>query len=207
MFSGFVFRGDTRAPEIIFKEGFVPSREFDSGVSLDDRMDRMTGNLNNGFTFGYGVSTALSALIAAFYTKRRSRNYVTPIYDQKLYKLVFKSIFGISLSPTYDGYTYLIDARDFSGYAIPVPPQYRNRMALKNEWRDLGMLKEIYEVNFIHALPSTSIVGAIWSDAHVMDKECKRTRAWGWQLEKLVLTLGENPDYDGDAASVAKLFE
>ncbi len=197
MFSGFVFRGDTRRPEIIFQEGFIPTGRFDFSVSEDQRMDRMTGNLDGGFTFNHGVSTTLSTRIAQFYVKHSNpfgNKYLRHIQpaDRYIYDYYF------------NGYIYLIDARRMAGYGISVPEIYEDQILLKGKKQRL--LHEIYEVNFIHAIPNTSIVGAVWSDDHVVDTSCEASRLW-MGLTKIKLTLGENPHYEGDAASVAKLFK
>ena len=104
----------------------------------------------------------------------------------------------------FDGYIYLIDARDMAGYVIGVPEAYQNEPLLRG--RQQQFLKETYEVNFIHAIPNTSIVGAVWSDNFVMDRHCRRSREWMGK-SGFELMLGENPQYNGDAEGVAKLFK
>ena len=195
IFSGFVFRGDTRKPELIFREGFIPTGVFEHSTTLEARMERLTGNMDNGFTFSYGVSTSLSSRIAQFYVEHRNP---TGHYYQ------FPSGFGAYTSfYAFDGYIYLIDARDMAGYAINVPEVYKGHPLLMGKRQEF--LHEIYEVNFIHAIPNTSVVGAVWLDNFVMNKDCHTSRAWMGR-SGFKLSLGENPQYNGDAETVAKLF-
>ncbi|WP_330924153.1 hypothetical protein [Candidatus Sororendozoicomonas aggregata] len=213
LFSGFVFRGDTRGPEVIFKEGFVPLYQLRADQDVDLFMDRMTGNIGQGYTYGCGVSTAISARIAGYYVQHNNPcpyEAQCAVMDRShwlsnWFQMTFEV--GPLFAPyTYSGFVYLIDARLMSGYAIPVPERYRDKLLVNIDWRNAEMLKEIYEVNFMHAIPDTAIVGAVWSDKHVTDDECKKSLDW-LEYKNLELTLGENPEYDGDAASVAKLFE
>ncbi|WP_330925448.1 hypothetical protein [Candidatus Sororendozoicomonas aggregata] len=201
IFSGFVFRGDRREPSVIFEEGFVPRGEFNQSVSIDQRMDRLTGNMSGGFTLSYGVSTCLSSRIAQFYVK---------LYNPTI--KFHNSFYTQSKAPsrthvnwcTFDGYIYLIDARDMAGYAISLPKVYKKQELLAG--KPQKFLHKIYEVNFIHAIPNTSIVGAVWSDNFVTDDICRNSEEWVG-LEGIELTLGENPEYEKDAADVAELFK
>ncbi|WP_330927178.1 hypothetical protein [Candidatus Sororendozoicomonas aggregata] len=195
-FSGFVFRGDKRKPELIFREGFIPTGVFEHSTTLDARMDRLTGSLNGGFTFNYGVSTSLSTRIAQFYLKLGSKPLFMKRYYPELDWYLDRRIIS--------GYIYLIDARNMAGYAISAPKAYASSQWLYGN--DQDFLREIYEVNFVHAIPNTSIVGAVWSDEHVIDEPCGRSEEW-MGCYGIKLTLGENPGYEGDAASVAALFK
>ncbi|WP_330925418.1 hypothetical protein [Candidatus Sororendozoicomonas aggregata] len=195
IFSGFVFRGDSRRPEIIFEQGFIPRGRFYDDISIDHRMDRMTGALNGGFTFAAGVSTSLSTRIAQYYVKLNTLNTDNIKY--------FNPLSGSGPGwCAFAGYIYLIDARDMAGYAIGVPEAYRNHPLLLGQ--EQAFLHEIYEVNFIHAIPNTSIVGIVWSDKHVGD-DYRWSEEWMGQ-SGIELILGENPEYNGNAAKVAKLF-
>ncbi len=196
LFSGFVFRGDKRRPELIFREGFIPTGVFEHSTSLDDRMDRLTGRKRDGFTFNHGVSTSVSSRIAQFYVQ-----FDNPTAG---YDTMPSGLGSVTSWWAFDGYIYLIDARDMAGYAIGVPETYQNEPLLKG--RQQQFLKETYEVNFIHAIPNTSIVGAVWSDNFVMDRHCRRSREWMGK-SGFELMLGENPQYNGDTESVAKLFK
>ncbi len=167
--------------------------EFCSEVSVDTRMARLTGALDGGFTYGYGVSTTLSARIAMFYVLRNSR----PTFCLDRFHWWY---------PYYKGYIYLIDARVMSGYAIPVPEEYRDSTILHHEWHDAGVLKQIYEVNFVHPIPNSSIVGVVWSNKHVKDEECEMSLDW-LSDTNIQLTLGENTAYDGDMEEVTRLFQ
>ncbi len=192
MFSGFVFRGDKIRPEVIFQKGFVPSETFDHSVTPNQ-----AESINIGLVFNHGVSTTLSTRVAQFQVKHN--NDTVRKYNHYL-EYLDTFIDGYY----FDGYIYLIDARCMAGYGINVPKDYKNQLLLMGKQQ--AFLHEIYEVKFIHAIPNTSIVGAVWSDDHVADKSCETSRQWMGDLD-VKLTLGENPEYDGDVVTVAKLFK
>ena len=94
-FSGYVFRGDTRPPDIIFKQGFM----LWNPVTEMEQVQTMTGvspELDEcpffyGRTFKEGISTVVHVYEAAFYIKKRWRP---------------------------SGYVYLIDAMDMAGFVV-----------------------------------------------------------------------------------------
>ncbi len=222
VFSGFVFRGDSRAPERIFSDGFEPLPQYRFNPANDTEeefMAEITGE-KRGYTQKFGISTALSARIAGYYTHlsydrgRDFEYFVSRTVSQQrsnVSRLSFWFQWTFEVGPLFSsphpftGYIYLIDARLMSGYAIKVPP-WRRDTRLVNLGLDAHLLQEIYEVNFMHAIPATAIVGVLWSHKQATVKQCMDSLNWIYHRD-LELTLGENPEYDGDAASVAKLFE
>ena len=90
-FSGYVFRGDTRPPDLIFERGFELQQT--PGDELTTQR-KMIGAVRDGFTDNYGISTSVCASVSAQYA------------------------FEFALR---GGYVYLIDATVFKGFAIPAP--------------------------------------------------------------------------------------
>ena len=95
------------------------------------------------------------------------------------------------------GYVYLIDAVHLSGFAIPSPcPDHPLA-------RRFPVLVPLYEVNFMHGIPNTSIVGAVWPKA--LDDEHSQP----WPDNPGKLSLAVNPEYEGGmegAKAVVKRF-
>ena len=94
-FSGYVFRGDTRPPDIIFEQGFMLLKP----VTEMRHVELMTGVCSEldetpcyyGCTFRRGISTTVCVYDAGFYTVR---GWQPP------------------------GYVYLIDAMDMAGFVV-----------------------------------------------------------------------------------------
>ena len=145
LFSGFVFRADTRPPDVIFRTGFSPRTGlYDASVTLDERMRDYTGSAF-GTTGTAGVSTTVCAHAARYYNPSWMSGFLAG---------------GGGID---SGYIYLIDARFLTGYAIrtPRPNKYPSTV--------FPILRFIYEVNFTHTIPATHIVGVVWSSAHAYD--------------------------------------
>ena len=88
-FSGYVFRADSRPPQVIFEQGFV----LQLSVKSMHQIARMTGSVLRGYTGSDGISTTICAQIAAKYAAR--------------------------LEDQVNGCIYLIDAVDMNGFAMP----------------------------------------------------------------------------------------
>ena len=96
-FSGYVFRGDTRPPDIIFEQGFM----LQHPVKSMDQVLMMTGLSHyarcRGYTGSEGISTSVSVDNASYYTASRRGSEIR-------------------------GYVYLIDAMDMAGFAVSETP-------------------------------------------------------------------------------------
>ncbi|UYM17291.1 hypothetical protein [Endozoicomonas euniceicola] len=163
-FSGYVFRGDTRPPNLIFEDGFelqlTPGDE-------NTRARTMIGAVGGGATGIYGISTSVCVSVCAQYSLRFSRrNPRSP--------------------STGSGYVYLIDATEFKGFAIPAPDP-NERVVIHNP-----ILRDIYEVNFASNIPGSYIVGIVWPlgkiDAGM--KNCRCT--WPFSLTRIWLAVNPN---------------
>ena len=111
-FSGYVFRGDARPPDIIFEQGFKPQFPL---VSMD-QMCMMTGLSPDaslpGFTGRKGVSTNVSVYSASRY----------PLNIPK-YK--------------FPGYVYLIDAMYLAGFVVSNDPITFSKPPALNEIKEV----------------------------------------------------------------------
>lgn len=151
-FSGYVFRGDTRTPQVIFSQGF----QLQWPLVTQEQIPRLTGAMG-GITYDEGISTAISVKVASAYSQRGGNQ---------------------------PGYVYLINACAYAGFAILNPRA--------GFWAQLlPFLNDIYEVNFMHSIPNTSIVGVVWSS----DNDLPYTHLWPHTLPGLRLAV--NPDYEG----------
>ncbi len=167
-FSGYVFRGDHRSPEIIFREGFkkqVVLTQEDIGV--------VTGDMN-GLTRNCGISTTVCAIVASRYGVGTTRVPGFPFNP---------------LNPS--GFpkrsnVYLIDAVSFTGFAIPSPRPDHYLVG------HFPILRRIYEVNFTHNIPSDHIVGLVWpfDEKPFCNAQCP------WVFPDM-LCLAVNPEYRG----------
>ena len=95
------------------------------------------------------------------------------------------------------GYVYLIDALNFTGFAIPAPHTEYN-LALR-----FPIIQKICEVNFTHTIPNTSIIGVVWPE------NMPRPRPFPWPSFPKALRLAVNPEYEGGmkgAREVVELF-
>ncbi|UYM18431.1 scabin-related ADP-ribosyltransferase [Endozoicomonas euniceicola] len=97
-FSGYVFRGDSRPPDVIFEQGFM----LQYSVQLIEQMNMMTGTspFNNlpGFTGKEGISTSVCVCNASLYANNRKAS-------------------------EFRGYVYLIDAMYMGGFAVSDDPE------------------------------------------------------------------------------------
>jgi hypothetical protein len=138
-YDGYVFRGDTRESETVFREGFKPR------TPIPADLDRVNG-FNGGFggdpdalgLDGKGISTS------AFYNKDNVGAYV---YGEGRTDKNGERV---------RGYTYLIDARGMKGFHL-----YRN-WALQG-YRDnpgnRGSNIQPTEINYIDDIPANRIIG------------------------------------------------
>ncbi len=190
LFSGFVFRGDKRPPDMVFNTGLAPRprpvnfeefvnnklaegippgtttienlrKQYDKKYNPARVISEYTGG-RTGFTHEFGVSTTICAHVA--------QQYLIEGRNRTLAK----------------GYVYLIDARSMAGYAIrsPRPTKYPTTT--------FPALKTIYEVNFTHMIPASFIVGIVWSYGFE-STSYRCTTVWSAGIKRLM--LGSNPSY------------
>lgn len=132
-FSGYVFRGDTRKPEIIFERGFELQLEPYSRRTES----RIVGAIG-GITGTLGVSTSVCASACGHYSFRPTElDPFTPGGGS--------------------GFVYLIDATEFKGFAIPTPRPDDPIVSFN------PILRDIYEVNFASYITGNYIVGIVWA--------------------------------------------
>ena len=176
-FSGFVFRGDTRTPEDIFYSGFVNQ----TPLTNEDQVLRMAGGIGWGYTYTYGVSTAISLPVCQQYIERIHRK---PFHIDKRYNT---------------GCIYLIDAMHLSGFAIRHPFEDGEFV------QTFPTTRGLYEVNFMHGIPNTSIVGVLFQ--HLGRRNVLK-RIWPFIPESFPpnyvydlrsVYLAVNPEYEGGA--------
>ncbi|UYM17289.1 hypothetical protein [Endozoicomonas euniceicola] len=145
-FSGYVFRGDARPPDLIFEVGF--GLQPTSSSARRHRL-RTIGAVKGGITGKHGISTSVCASVCGHYSSRAS-----------------------NLDPFSSGagFVYLIDATEFKGFAIP-SPRPNDPIAAQNP-----ILKDIYEVNFASYIPGSYIVGIVWPSGRITSglKHCQR---------------------------------
>ncbi|MCF1429949.1 MAG: hypothetical protein LPD71_02560 [Shewanella sp.] len=84
------------------------------------------------------------------------------------------------------GYVYLIDAVNMGGFAIPTPRVNHYLV------RQFPILRSLYEVNYMHSIPHTSIVGVVWPAHHRAPETSRR-----WIEHPIELKLAVNPEYEG----------
>ena len=170
-FSGYVFRGDIRPPDIVFQAGFeiAPSTQ-----SADKKLQALTwAYTGSGKPMGAGVSTTICVQAAGYFCHH-----------------------GIYMETA--GYVYLIDATLFKGFAIASTPA--SHLA---GWFPY-LHERICDVNFMHPIPNTNIVGVVWPD--------KRSRPENvcWRSAPATgLLLAVNPEYEkgmAGAKEVENLF-
>ena len=135
-FSGYVFRGDNRGPEIIFREGFKKQV-----ILTQEDIGTVTGD-TNGLTYNCGISTTVCASVASSYGVGTAGGL--SIGTANFLGLISR------------GNVYLIDAVTFTGFAIP-SPRPDHHIA-----ETFPFLRRIYEANFTHNIPSDHIVGLVW---------------------------------------------
>ncbi|WP_330926815.1 hypothetical protein [Candidatus Sororendozoicomonas aggregata] len=126
-----------------------------------------------GITYSEGISTSVCAQVASTYRSDPKCWLVTEL-------------------------AYLIDAVNFSGFAIPNPRPEHPFV------REFPILAGIYEVNFMHSIPNTSIVGAVWPG-----NTARPIMGRFWPHYPQSLRLAVNPEYEGGmegAKAVAAQF-
>ena len=167
-FRGYVFRGDSRLPRVIFQSGFGMQIPLES----ENQLPTLTGAVG-GITGSEGISTSICVQAAVHYAK-----------DPR---------FPVMMS----GCVYLIDATSFTGFSMPTP-RPAAPVAI-----NFPILNQIYEVNFMHSIPNTSIVGVVWP-AYALSPIGVL-----WSQYPQSLRLAVNPEYEGGMAgaqAVVKLF-
>ncbi|MCW7555017.1 hypothetical protein NX722_20805 [Endozoicomonas gorgoniicola] len=169
-FSGLVFRGDRRSPVEIFERGFA--LQYDPSTS--PTLEREAIGAAGGITRSTGISTSICAPACARYSFLYTRR---------------NPFSGNSASrATNAGFVYLIDAREYRGFAIP-SPRPDTEIAMHNPF-----LKEIYEVNFVCNIPRDKVVGIVWPLGGREDGLRQCTGFWVHRPERLWLAV--NPFYE-----------
>jgi len=138
-FSGYVFRGDTRPPEVVFHEGF---QLVDQTPVVSEAEVRVLAGAEGGITGNQGVSTTVCASVAGYYCNRQP-NFVVGRGGRRIRTLGYQK-----------GYVYLIDALHLAGFAMPSPREDEFTSAHP-------VLREVYEVNFMHSIIGEDIVGMV----------------------------------------------
>ena len=129
--------------------------------------------IRRGVTYSEGVSTSISFAAACKYRQ-----------DAVLQSLMV-------------GKVYLIDAVYFRGFALPSPRPNDPLCSI------YPVLRDIYEVNFIHNIPHTSIVGVVWP------KGSHRPQEGGWEpaMSMERLNLAVNPEYEGGMEGAVEIVD
>lgn len=133
-----LYRGDTRPPEVIFREGFKLRKK-------SKKMEDYAGTAN----LEYGVSTTKDKLKAKHYSNH----------------IVHARVAGVP--PTHiQGYVYVIDPRGLPGVDILETWQSRpqNRSNRLTQW--FGMAQDKQEVNFAADIPASNILGYLKFEAN-----------------------------------------
>ncbi|MDG6398848.1 hypothetical protein QCD79_02480 [Pseudomonas quasicaspiana] len=136
VYRGFVFRGDTRAPDVIFKKGF---KLRTPAADLQKDIHQATG-VRGGFGGGHdaldpdgrGISTSV-------------------FYDQD-------HVGAFTYGGAKGGHTYLVDARKLDGYHL-----YANDFAARYPQSPRLNLAPV-EINYATDIPPSAIVGAYDKD-------------------------------------------
>ena len=101
----------------------------------------------------------------------------------------------ISSNNELNGYIYLVDVMDIAGFVVR-PYGWFRAIAAR-----FPILEEIYEVNFMHSIPNTSVIGAV----------CHIDPSWfcpmPWDLVPTELWLVVNPEYEGGMAGAKIVVE
>ena len=132
-FCGYVFRGDRRPPEIVFRQGFMLPKPIESVDHL-----RCATGYWSGCTADYGVSTSAGVYIASHYVTRYDHN--TPSYSI--------------------GYVYLIDATCMIGFHMPDIGILTDGRIYEGDLASLAEVK-IGEVNFPCSIPNSLVIGMV----------------------------------------------
>ena len=162
-FSGYVFRGDSRPPMLLFDRGF--ELQFTSG-SEKTHEDMMIGAVG-GVTAKYGISTSICASVCTEYSMRAALN--APF-----------------TWPGNSGFVYLIDATGFKGFAMPSP------RPLEPIVGRYPVLRDIFEVNFPSYIPGCYIVGIVWAMGTQKNGVENCQAVWPRTLTRLWLAVNPN---------------
>ncbi|APJ03566.1 hypothetical protein [Silvanigrella aquatica] len=140
VYNGFTFRGDQRAPEVIFQEGF--------------RLRTQINHVNevNGFAKGAahgGGVTALDSGAAGIST--------SPYYKEDGIGAFYYT------AKSKEGHTYFIDARSLKGYDL-YSNSYAYEYGVKKPEYKVNPSHKPYEVNYGVDIPADKIVGAFMQD-------------------------------------------
>ena len=87
----------------------------------------------------------------------------------------------------WPGNVYLIDARHFAGFSIPTP---RPQHVFVDRY---PILRQIYEVNFMHSIPRENIIGLVWPSNYIYELP-PLFEPWNYTSS---LYLAVNPEYEG----------
>jgi len=132
VYRGFVFRGDTRSPEVIFKKGFklrTPAAELEKDIHQATGVRGGFGGGHDALDLdGRGISTSV------FYDK--------------------DNVGAFTYGGAKGGHTYLIDARKLDGYHL-----YANDFAARYPHSPKLDLAPV-EINYASEIPPSAIVGA-----------------------------------------------
>ncbi|UYM14702.1 hypothetical protein [Endozoicomonas euniceicola] len=167
-FSGYVFRADTNPAEIIFKKGI----EKHLPVTSIRQVEIMAGASSTGARWNQCICTHVCAQAAAM--QDTIRDYYT-----------------------LNGYIYLVDAMDISGFTTITHRSFGPIAAR------FPIMQEIDEVNFMHRIPNTSVIGAV---SEVGPSWLSLVH---WDSMPTELWLAVNPEYEGGmegARAIVDLF-
>ena len=170
-FSGYVFRGDTRPPDIILKSGFTTQlTKFEMQLTGNEKAQakKMIG-AKRGTTGKFGISTSICASACGHYSFKPSKSSRFSPGDRS-------------------GFVYLIDATEFKGFAIP-SPRPNASIVVHNP-----ILKDVYEINFPSYIPGNHIVGIVWPFRKKSD-EIMACQGY-WPPTPARIWLAVNPNYD-----------
>ena len=93
------------------------------------------------------------------------------------------------------GHIYLIDAFHFAGSAMPAQHEEYN-LAVR-----FPIILKICDVNFIHSIPNTSIVGVVWPE------DRPTPQPFPWPPLPKALRLAVNPEYEGGVERARNVVE
>ena len=155
-----------------------PKHVLEAGFILQQPLESMEqaqvmagAGAHAGITWSEGISTSICAQAAAHYCRHP----------------VIRSVVM--------GCVYLINALHFRGFAIPTP---RPTESLATRF---PILQQIYEVNFMHGIPNTNIVGVLWPG----DSPMPQGGPWPFMPDQLKLAV--NPEYEGGMAGAREVVE
>ncbi len=141
--SGFLLRGDSREPAVIFRNGFRLSTSITTSNA-----DYLTGDAF-GCTSSVGVSTTASFFVAASHSSGGGRPIRTNFYSRgNVYLIDLRGILGFVIKPSQSKKNWLEDNTIYG--------KEEDEITKGDRFSYL-----FYEVNFIAGIPSDSIVGSL----------------------------------------------